>query len=470
MFFTRYLLRELRRRMRQAIVIGLGLALGVGLVITVTAASAGVSKAQSDVLHSLYGLGTDITVTTKPPKAKGMNQRVGPSNGKGSGGPGICINGSCSSGAGSSIDNLTSQAYGAMSTSTVATVDALAGVKEAAGGLLLNDTQITLPKQGSNSMPQPKTFTVAGVDLAHLGLGPISNSTVESGRTFTAADADAYDALVDANYATANGIKTGDTIKVGGKKFRVIGVVTQPQGANPPEVYLPLARAQALAKDINGNALTNKINTVYVKAANASAISAVRGKIRTALPSATVTTSSELASQVTGSLSSTAKLANILGRWLAVLVLIAAFAVAALLTMAAVARRVREFGTLKALGWRTRRIIAQVMGESLTMGVFGGALGVGLGYLGAAIITHVAPTLSATLPSSGGKLVTNGPGGQSTQPPEHHTISVPLHAVVAHDSLVLAVALAVLGGLIAGAFASWRIARLRPVEALARVA
>ncbi len=65
MFFT-YLWRELRRRMRQAIFIAIGLALGIGLVITVTAASAGVKNAQSSVLHSLYGVGTDITVTKAP--------------------------------------------------------------------------------------------------------------------------------------------------------------------------------------------------------------------------------------------------------------------------------------------------------------------------------------------------------------------------------------------------------------------
>jgi ABC-type antimicrobial peptide transport system permease subunit len=32
-----------------------------------------------------------------------------------------------------------------------------------------------------------------------------------------------------------------------------------------------------------------------------------------------------------------------------------------------VSRRVREFGTLKALGWRTRRVVGQVMGEALAM-------------------------------------------------------------------------------------------------------
>src|ERR1700690_2398025 len=65
MFFT-YLRRELRRRMRQAVFIALGLALGVGLVITVIGASSGVKAAQAKVLQALYGIGTDVTVTTKP--------------------------------------------------------------------------------------------------------------------------------------------------------------------------------------------------------------------------------------------------------------------------------------------------------------------------------------------------------------------------------------------------------------------
>jgi hypothetical protein len=70
MFIT-YLLRELRRRMRQAMFIAAGLALGVGLVITVTAAAGGVSASQGTVLKSLYGVGTDITVTQPPTAGSG---------------------------------------------------------------------------------------------------------------------------------------------------------------------------------------------------------------------------------------------------------------------------------------------------------------------------------------------------------------------------------------------------------------
>ncbi len=66
MFFLTYLRRELRRRMRQAVFIALGLAIGIGLVITVIGASSGVKAAQAKVLRALYGIGTDVTVTTKP--------------------------------------------------------------------------------------------------------------------------------------------------------------------------------------------------------------------------------------------------------------------------------------------------------------------------------------------------------------------------------------------------------------------
>ena len=58
MYFT-YILRELRRRLKQSLVI----ALGIALVITVSSASAGVKNAQRQVLVSLYGVGTDMTVT-----------------------------------------------------------------------------------------------------------------------------------------------------------------------------------------------------------------------------------------------------------------------------------------------------------------------------------------------------------------------------------------------------------------------
>src|SRR5580692_7250408 len=132
MFFT-YLWRELRRRARQAIFIAVGLALGIGLVITVTAASAGVKNAQATVLHSLYGVGTDITVTKTPTAGAA---------GAAGGGFGFSFRQSTGTAkrpaAGSKIDDntlTTDFTLASMSSSSVTTISKLANVAAASGGL-----------------------------------------------------------------------------------------------------------------------------------------------------------------------------------------------------------------------------------------------------------------------------------------------------------------------------------------------
>jgi putative ABC transport system permease protein len=487
MFFLTYLRRELRRRMRQALFIALGLAIGIGLVITVMGASAGVKAAQAKVLRALYGIGTDVTVTTKPKPPSGRPTTGQASSGQGSnGGPGaghatVCLNGKCYTSG--TIDTLVSGNYGALSEETAKKIAQLNHVSAAAAGLLLTDNRIVLPKTSSSQLQPPTSTSVDGTDISHPKLGPLSNASLTKGRTFTSEDASKNVAVVDASYATAHKLTLGEAVTIANKKFTIIGLVTQPQAGSPPEVYIPLQRAQALATDpATGKAMTNKINTVYVAAASAADIAVVQKEIQHLLPQATVTSSSDLASEITGSAASAAKLAGALGRWLAVLVLIAAFAVASLLTMAAVARRVPEFGTLKALGWRSGRIVSQVLGESVSTGILGGALGVGLGFAGVAIIDKIAPKLSATVPSAtGGGLQTQvagpgGTGGPVTGGPgpisgaSHTTIAVPMAASVTIGVIVLAVLLAVAGGLLAGSFGGWRAARLRPAAALTRVA
>jgi putative ABC transport system permease protein len=139
---------------------------------------------------------------------------------------------------------------------------------------------------------------------------------------------------------------------------------------------------------------------------------------------------------------------------------------------------VREFGTLKALGWRGRRLVGQVLGESIVTGVVGGGVGVGLGLLGAALINHAAPKLSAYVDEGTGQHFFNtvpggqasgGPGPVSASPDTSHLVNVPLVAHVGLDVVLVAVLLAILGGLVAGSAGGWRIGRLRPAVALATV-
>jgi ABC-type lipoprotein release transport system permease subunit len=461
MFIT-YLLRELRRRMRQAIFIAAGLALGVGLVITVTAASNGVSATQGTVLRSLYGVGTDVTITQSPTAGSGGGTRFN----FGGGPPG-----QQNAGTSFSRDILAGGGMGTIKSSSVTTVSGLKDVSGAAGALVLNDVKLSGTVSAGGGRPggqggsgsgaiNSSSFTVTGFDPAHDALGPLASGTVTSGHNVTTAESDSNVAVVDSNYAQAQKLKVGSNITVAGKTFSVVGVVQAAQGESSADVYIPLARAQALAN------MPGEVNTIYVSAASAADISAVSGEISRALPSATVTTSSNLASEVTGSLSSASTLANSLGKWLAVAVLAAAFGLASILTMSAVARRVREFGTLKAMGWRSRRIIRQIMGEALVIGIAGGAAGVAIGYGAAALVEALAPPLTASAPGGPG-----GPGGRFTHAASSaaHTVSVHLTAPVTLGAVALAVVLALAGALIAGSLGGWRAVRLRPAAALARV-
>ena len=327
----------------------------------------------------------------------------------------------------------------------------------------------------------PTTFSVSGVDLNHGALGPLSSAKLTAGRTFTASDATSNVAMVNANYASQKKLTVGSTVTVAKNSFKVIGIASA--GSSASDVFIPLARAQKLAS------MTGKVNTVYVSANSASNISSVAKEISGLLPKATVTTSASLANEVTGSLSSAASLANNLGKWLAIAVLVAAFLLASLLTMAAVTRRVREFGTLKALGWKSRRIVGQVMGESIAIGIIGGVVGVALGFAGATLVQKLAKPLTASLgsttgsatpggaqtvgggrfPGGGGAFPGGGGGFARTAADAAHSVAVHLTAPVTIGAVILAVVLAIAGGLIAGSFGGWRAARLRPAAALSRV-
>lgn len=467
-FYLTYLRRELRHRIRQATVIAIGLAIGVGLVVVVTAAASGVKNAQAAVLHSLYGVGTDVTVT------KAIGKPPASAHGPGSFSPGQNSQ---------VVDQLAAGNLGLIDESMVARIARLHMVAGAAGGLAgQTDTRLTIPslaQLGPGGQPpasalNPVTFLVDGVDTAHAQLGPFASASVSSGRGFRASDARSRLAVVDSGYATTNRLRVGSTVTVAGKPFKVIGLIRQTAGSGA-DVYVPLAQDQAVGIGPFGASLNDRVNTIYVAAASSADIPAVQREIAALLPSATVSTSSSLAGAVTGSIHSAASLADDLGRWLAVAVLIAAFAMASLLTIGAVSRRVREFGTLKALGWRGRRIVAQVLGESLVTGLAGAVLGAAAALAGIAALNAVAPRLSATVPANPGSpppqnVSFNGSGrSTSTAAGYYHTVAVHLTAPVTPTVIVLAVLLAMAGGLVAGSLGSWRAARLHPAAAMASV-
>lgn len=186
------------------------------------------------------------------------------------------------------------------------------------------------------------------------------------------------------------------------------------------------------------------------------------------LSSAKVTTAQDLADEVGGTLASAQNLTGKLGTALEIVGLMAALLIASFLTLSSVAKRVRELGTLKAIGWPQRKVVRQVAMESTLQGALGGALGAMLGIAAAAAVSAIGITLKATLSTASSTSTVPGPFGQGSASSVASTL-VSLGAPV-HSSIVLiAIALAIAGGLVAGAIGGLRAARLRPAEALRSV-
>ncbi len=100
--------------------------------------------------------------------------------------------------------------------------------------------------------------------------------------------------------------------------------------------------------------------------------------------------------------------------------------------LVSVTERTREIGLRKAVGAKRRAILMQFLIETLTMTLIGGLVGIGLGWLVAAIVR------AANL----------------------------IQAVVTPDAIAIAFVVTSVVGLLAGLYPAWRASRLRPIEAL----
>lgn len=481
--FGTYLRRELVGRRKQTIIIALGMALAIALVIVVNAVSAGVRDAQSSVLASVYGVGTDITVSTTPEP---------PAEGEQGGGPGAFEFGADDGTATEDGSTAVSQSRlfaGPGSTtfdsSALATVKDVANVAAATATLSLTNTTFDGELPDFSQMEQPadgtarpdaadgassfdvNSFTVLGLDPAGDTVGPLSAVTLDDGRGLDADDEGEFVAVLDAGYATSADLAVGDTLDIGGTDFEIVGTVSSSssEATTASNVYIPLDVAQSVA------GLDGQVSTISVKASSSTQISQVKSDIENELTDATVSTQDDLASSVSGSLASASGLVSGLGFWLSLLVLLAAFLTAVLFTISGVARRTREFGTLKAIGWSNSRIVGQVAGESTVQALIGGAVGVVVGLAAVVVINLSGVTLGATTAATAA-----GPGGMGGRggfggPAESAaaTTDVVLSAPITPVVIGLAAAIAVVGGLLAGAIGGWRASRLRPAEALRSV-
>lgn len=254
---------------------------------------------------------------------------------------------------------------------TVADVRSDPGIA-AATGVLIGTTKL----DADNPL-----FLEIGIEPADLtGFGV----TVVAGRPFAAA---AQDELMLGWRAARNmHLRTGDTLKVDGTRFRIVGIYSTGQALGDTGGMFPLAGFQAAQRQ------SGELTLVFVRVRPGVDVPALRERIESDYPQlVSIRTIADF-----GRADRSLALINAADRGSTVL----AIAVGAVIVMTTMTitfvERTREFGVLAAIGWSRRRVTLMVLSEALTIGLLGAMLGVGLTFAATEVIGRL-PSLVGIL-------------------------------------------------------------------------
>ena len=236
----------------------------------------------------------------------------------------------------------------------------------------------------------------------------------------------------------------GETVRLNGQPFRVIGVTASKGGSSfgsqDNNIFVPISTAQA--RLIHRSAV-NEVDLIYVQATSAETVTqatdevsqVLRQRHRTPIGVDDFTIFSQkdilsIATTVTGVF--TIFIGGIAG----ISLLVGGIGIMNIM-LVSVTERTREIGLRKALGARKRDILVQFLTESSLLSLFGGVIGIGLGWLLALLVGRIA--------SASGS---------------------PFNPTVNLSSILLATLFSAAVGLFFGIYPANRAARLEPVEAL----
>ena len=220
-------------------------------------------------------------------------------------------------------------------------------------------------------------------------------------------------------------LRLGSTFSLYSTRYKVVGIYETGTAWEDGGGLLLLKEAQRLLKR------PRSVSFIFVDVNNPADAGAISAAIDRRFRDARAALSSEFA-QSTDDMGSLQAMVDAIG----LLALLVGGIVVANTMMMSIYERTREIGTLRALGWRQRAVLAQVLQEGFWLCLLAGALG---SFLGLALLW----------------LITRIPGMDAL-------ISMTWDLGATARAIVLAVVV----GLIAGAYPAWRASRLRPVEAL----
>jgi putative ABC transport system permease protein len=235
-------------------------------------------------------------------------------------------------------------------------------------------------------------------------------------------------ALLGDAAAKSLGLGPGDELHVGRRTFPISGVYHSGNRFEDGGAVLPLRTVQRLAGH------PGEVTTIGVVARLGEKSKTVAARLERRFPGLSAVTQPGQAVKV-----DTSSRLIISTGWIFSLLALIVGGIGVTNTMAmSVLERVREIGILRAVGWRTSRIGAMIVSESLAIGMLALGLGLALGYAGAELFTSSGSLSSLVEPD--------------------------FTAGVFAWGLAFSLGVGVLGAV----YPTWRATRLTPIEALRR--
>jgi len=219
--------------------------------------------------------------------------------------------------------------------------------------------------------------------------------------------------------------RVGDTFHVSGTAFRIVGIYETGDGFEDSGAVIPLEEAQTITVQ------PHHVSMLYIKLRDPSDEPRLRRRVARQFPNLSVSTTAGFAEQ-----EQMLEILDVGAMAIAGLaILIGGVGMTNTLFMS-VFERTREIGLLRSVGWGRRRILFLILGESMTLSLLGGIVGIGVG-VGAVIAIGRSSSIMGIF------------GSQFTP-------------VLFIRALVTVIVL----GLLGGAYPAWWASRLLPVEAL----
>lgn len=270
---------------------------------------------------------------------------------------------------------------------------------------------------GFASQPGMSFFMIFGLDP---NSPPMRHFTLAEGRAIQRPN----EILLGRAAADALKQGVGDTIQVFNGVYRIVGIFETGVGYEEAGGVFALREAQTILQR------PRQVSYLLVDVRDPQDVETVRQTIEQRFPDVRASTSSEFA-QNTDDIQTLKSMTGAI-----VLMALVVGGIVILNTMImTIYERTREIGTLRALGWRKRRILSAVVREAVLLSALAGVVGIALG-IGLVLLASLSPAASFLQGSFSPQMLA--------------------------QTLVIAVVLGVLGGL----YPAWRASRLSPVEAL----